>query len=308
MTADAALTGAASLAELSDHDLDLLLLIRRFEERLLELFAEGAVAGTTHTCLGQEYIPVAMAPLLRDDTVFSNHRGHGHYLAHVGDLHALLAEILGRVGAVCKGVGGSQHLRAERFISTGVQGENIAAAAGVALHLRHAELPGVAAVYLGDGSWGEGVVYETLNIARLWGLPLLVIVEHNGIAQSTPTDRHMAGTVADRAAAFGIGCDQITDTDVIAIRRRLEAVVQRVRADRMPHVVVFHTVRLGPHSKGDDTRPPAERADLAAADWLSYYTTHIPRRVRDADARARALVDAAVADVRARQPSSWSPT
>ncbi|MBO0881380.1 MAG: hypothetical protein J2P17_13735, partial [Mycobacterium sp.] len=145
-------------------------------------------------------------------------------------------------------------------------------------------------------------------IAGLWGLPLLVIVEHNRIAQSTPSDRHMAGTVADRATAFGIGCDQITNTDVVAIRRQLTPIVQRIRTQHVPHLVVFHTVRLGPHSKGDDTRPRTERADLAAADWLGYYTTVIPDRVRDADARARASVDAAVAEVRARQPSSWSPT
>src|SRR5262245_23441284 len=105
-------------SRLSDDDLELALLIRRFEERLLSLFAAGELSGTTHTCLGQEYIPVALAPLLTEDFVFSHHRGHGHYLAHCADPEGLLAELMGREGGVCGGVGGSQHLRRERFLST----------------------------------------------------------------------------------------------------------------------------------------------------------------------------------------------
>src|SRR5262245_52932230 len=124
-------------SRLCDEDLDLAVLIRRFEEGLLRLFSSGALSGTTHTCLGQEYVPVALAPLLADDFVFSNHRGHGHYLAHCGDPEGLLAELMGREGAVCHGVGGSQHLRRERFLSTGVQGESLPAAVGVALHYKH---------------------------------------------------------------------------------------------------------------------------------------------------------------------------
>jgi pyruvate dehydrogenase E1 component alpha subunit len=246
-----------------------------------------------------------MAPLLQGDFVFSNHRGHGHYLAHGGDPESLLAEILGRDGAVCNGVGGSQHLRRDNFVSTGVQGESMAMAAGVALHFKHTRQPRVAAAYIGDGTWGEGAVYETLNIAQLWGLPLLVLVEHNGIAQSTPTAHEMAGTVGGRAAAFGIGCDEITGTDLIGIRRQLAPRVEQVRTEHKPHVVVFHTTRLGPHSKGDDTRPPSELAALRAADWLARYTQHMSREVQAADIRARARIDAVVNDVLARSPSKW---
>ena len=105
-------------------------------ENLLRLFAAGEIAGTTHACLGQEYVAVALAPLLRGDFIVSNHRGHGHYLAHRGDAEALLAELTGREGGVSCGVGGSQHLRDDGYLSTGIQGEGIAVAAGVALHLR----------------------------------------------------------------------------------------------------------------------------------------------------------------------------
>lgn len=109
---------------LADEDLDLLLMIRHFEESLLDLFGQGKLNGTTHTCLGQEYVPVVLRPLLAErDFVFSNHRGHGHYLARFDDPYGLLAEIMGREGAVCHGVGGSQHIYRDTYLSTGVQGK-----------------------------------------------------------------------------------------------------------------------------------------------------------------------------------------
>lgn len=290
----------------SQEDLRLMLLIRRFEERLLDLFAQGLISGTTHTCLGQEYIPVALAPLLRGDFVLSNHRGHGHFLAHCGDLDGLLAEVLGRAGGVCDGVGGSQHLRTENFLSTGVQGESVPVAAGIALHYRQAGLAKVAAVYTGDGTWGEGAVYEGLNIAALWGLPLLVLVEDNQIAQSTPTHLQLAGTLAGRAAAFGLRCTEISGHDVTAIRDQVKPVVDRVRAKCEPQVVVFRTSRLGPHSKGDDTRTADELSALRAADWLVSYTEHRPDRVAAADAWATARLDAALEEVLDRPQSSWA--
>ncbi|MGI5212805.1 thiamine pyrophosphate-dependent dehydrogenase E1 component subunit alpha [Plantactinospora sp. CA-290183] len=283
-----------------DRDLDRLLLIRRFEENLLRLFADGAVAGTTHTCLGQEYIPVALAPLAPDAFVFSNHRGHGHYLAHCDDPEGLLAELVGRAGGVSGGYGGSQHLRRDSFVSTGIQGESLPAAAGVALHFKHTNQRRIVLVYIGDGTWGEGAVYEALNLIQLWRLPVLLVVEHNGIAQSTPTDRQMAGTVPARAAAFGIGCTEITTTDPAAIRAELAPHVDRVRDDQVPHVVVFHTVRLGPHSKGDDSRDPEELAALAERDWLRHYARDHPESFADTDARVRERIRRLTEDVLAR--------
>lgn len=185
---------------ISDADLGLLLLIRHLELALLRLFAAGQVGGTVHTCLGQEHVPVALAALVAGGMVFSNHRGHGHYLAHTGDPQGLLAEILGREGAPCHGVGGSQHLRSGGFRSTGVQGQNLPVAVGAALHAARNSADGLATVYIGDGTFGEGAVYEALNLAALWQVPLLVVAENNGIAQSTPVERAMAGTIAGRLA------------------------------------------------------------------------------------------------------------
>ncbi|GAB3856084.1 thiamine pyrophosphate-dependent enzyme [Dactylosporangium cerinum] len=113
----------ADTAERTATDLAAMLLIRHFETALLDLFARGELSGTTHTCLGQEHVPVAVSGLLEpDDHVLSNHRGHGHYLARFDDPEGLLAEIMGRAGAVCHGVGGSQHIHRPGYLSTGVQG------------------------------------------------------------------------------------------------------------------------------------------------------------------------------------------
>ncbi|QRX97506.1 thiamine pyrophosphate-dependent dehydrogenase E1 component subunit alpha [Streptomyces noursei] len=282
-------------------------MIRRFEEELLRLFGAGLLNGTTHTCLGQEYVPVALRTLIGlEDFVFSNHRGHGHYLARYQDLRGLLAEIMGREGAVCNGVGGSQHILRDRYLSTGVQGQSLPVAVGVALRLKHAEPGRLVCAHIGDGTWGEGSVYEALNMAALWRLPLLVVVEHNGIAQSTPTTAQMAGTIADRVKAFGIDHHRTESTDIGEIRAELDPMIQRSREASLPLVVEFATHRVGPHSKGDDTRPPdvIERAE--AHDWHRSYATAFPERFAHADERARSLVEEVVAEVQDLPPAVWT--
>ncbi|USX55458.1 thiamine pyrophosphate-dependent dehydrogenase E1 component subunit alpha [Lentzea sp. HUAS12] len=299
-------TGAEPLSRLSAEDLDTLLMIRHFELALLELFSQGLLHGTTHTCLGQEYIPVALYPLLDEgDYVFSNHRGHGHYLARFQDPHGLLAEIMGREGAVCHGVGGSQHIYRDRYLSTGVQGESLPVAAGVALHLRRSEPGRIAVVHVGDGTWGEGAVYEALNMAQLWRLPLLVVVENNKIAQSTPTERQMAGTIQARAAAFGIRHHHVLSQDVARVRRELSGLVDEVRAQNQPLVVEFATNRVGPHSKGDDSRPAEVVRHAAAHDWYRRYEERYPEQFAEADRSRRLAIAEVVREVQARPVSRW---
>jgi pyruvate dehydrogenase E1 component alpha subunit len=285
-----------------------MLLIRHFELALLDLFGRGEIGGTTHTCLGQEHVPVALAPLLGDrDYVFSNHRGHGHYIARFDDPAGLLAEIMGREGAVCNGVGGSQHVLRDRYLSTGVQGESLPVAAGAALHLKRNEPGALALAYIGDGTWGEGAVYEALNLAALWRLPLLVVVENNGIAQSTATIAQMAGTVRARAAAFGITHLRVEGISLPAIRAAAGALVEKVR-DGAPAVLEFVTHRLGPHSKGDDTRTDAELLSVRAADWYAPYRELLGERFEEADAIAATRVAGLVDEVTARPPTVWSRT
>lgn len=296
----------AALTKFTDEDLELLLLIRNFELALLDLFDAGKLNGTTHTCLGQEYVPVALAPMLREDFVFSNHRGHGHYLARFEDPAGLLAEITGRAGAVCAGVGGSQHIYRDGYLSTGVQGQSLPVAVGVALHFKRTGQDRIAVVHIGDGTWGEGAVYEALNMAQLWSVPLLVVVEHNGIAQSTPTESQMAGTIADRAWSFGIDHHELHTADINVIRAELGPVVADVRRRKAPAVVQFHTVRLGPHSKGDDTRSEAEIADARAREWSTQYARWFGDQFAAVDALQRTRIADLVADVLARPPSTWS--
>jgi TPP-dependent pyruvate/acetoin dehydrogenase alpha subunit len=304
VTADPA---APATSDVAEDDLELMLLIRSFETKVLDLFAAGKIAGTTHTCLGQEYIPVALRTEIADgDYLFSNHRGHGHYLARFRDCHGLLAEILGRVGAVCDGVGGSQHILRARYLSTGVQGESVPVAVGAAMWLKRTEPGSIAVAHIGDGTWGEGAVYEGLNIAALWQVPLLVVVENNGIAQSTPTELQMAGSVAGRARAFNIDYQLVTGTDIESIRSLLAPLVSLVRTESRPLVVEFRAVRLGPHSKGDDTRSTAELAQLRRRDWATHYAAANPERFTQVAGRMAAYIDDVAEEVERRAPARWA--
>lgn len=268
-------------------------LIRAVEERLLSLFAEGKLFGTTHTCLGQEtcaYAVVGALDLTRD-LVFSNHRCHGHYLMYSDDVEGLIAEVMGRATGVCGGRGGSQHLCARGFFSNGVQGGIAPVAAGMALAEKTKGSGAVTVVFLGDGTLGEGAIYEAMNLASLWRLPVLFVLEHNGYAQSTPTATTIAGDIAARAAAFGIATDRRAARDPLALRAHVLDVVDRVRRDGRPFFQVLDTYRLGPHSKGDDNRSPEELGRARAEDPLALL------RVALADGRAAAIEAAAAARV-----------
>lgn len=297
-------TSRGGLTRLADEDLQLALFIRHFERKLLDLFEEGRINGTTHTCIGQEYIPVALRALLRlSDFVFSNHRGHGHYLARYQDARGLLAEIMGRDGAVCGGVGGSQHILRDRYLSTGVQGQSLPVATGVALALKRSATGSLACAYVGDGTWGEGSTYEALNMARLWRLPLVVVVENNGIAQSTPTETQMAGTIAGRCEAFDVWHHRIASADINLIRDEADPLIRRVRDSPMPLVIEFETQRVGPHSKGDDTRPPGTLERVRDRDWCARYAREFPDQFARWDAEARERVDAVAGEVAALPPA-----
>lgn len=298
--------GREFAAAYDDELLTRLLEIRHVELAILDAFSDGLVGGTAHTCLGQEHVPVALAPYLDGDIVFSNHRGHGHYLAMHRDVDGLLAEIFGRAGAVCGGVGGSQHiLRPGRYMSTGVQGESVPVAVGVALHERNVRSGRLAVAFVGDGTWGQGVVYEALNMAALWSVPLVLVVENNGIAQSTPTSAHLAGTIAGRAAAFGIEHLLVETDDVVRVREQVDEPLTRARRTPAPLVLEFVTRRLGPHSKGDDSRPADELAGLRADDWAARYAERHRAQFDRVNSVTRARVGQVVAEVRARPASSW---
>lgn len=236
-----------------------LLRIRTFEQTVLENFPRGIFYGTTHTYLGQEANAVGvLSQLSKDDIVFSNHRGHGHYLAYGGDARRLFAELMGRATGVCGGRGGSQHLQWRNFYSNGVQGGIVPVATGMALAEKLKATQAVTVVFLGDGTLGEGVVYEALNMAALWSVPVFYVVENNHIAQTTPTELAFAGirpgAIASRFESFGIHAVELDSSDVLEIAAAAAPLISRVRQECKPVALVLHTQRFGPHSKGDDTR------------------------------------------------------
>lgn len=238
-------------------ELRLALLIRRTEERLLQLFSEGKLFGTVHTCIGQEFSAVAVGRVLDShDIVFSNHRGHGHFLACGGEVAALIAEVSGKATGQCGGRGGSQHLHRGRYYSNGVQGGIVPVAAGLAMAEKLRGTNAIAVVFLGDGTLGEGAVYETMNIASKWDLPLLMVCENNGFAQSTDQQQTLAGDICGRASAFGIEHYSGNTTEWCSLFSTVEAAACKVRQTSRPCFLRVDTFRLMAHSKGDDTRDP----------------------------------------------------
>jgi acetoin:2,6-dichlorophenolindophenol oxidoreductase subunit alpha len=234
--------------------------IRRFEESLLDLFSQGKLVGTTHTYIGQEANGVGIIDHLEPerDVIFSNHRCHGHYLAFTDDAFGLLCEVMGKAPGVCGGKGGSQHLCKGNFYSNGVLGSIVPVGTGIALAEKRKGSGAVATVFLGDGTLGEGVTYESLNMASLWKLPVLFVVENNHYAQSTPVELELAGSIPARAQAFGIETDELATTDVEEIHEAAARAVARIRETGEPFFLVLDTYRFSPHSKGDDNRDPAE--------------------------------------------------
>jgi TPP-dependent pyruvate/acetoin dehydrogenase alpha subunit len=275
-------------------------LVRAFEERVFELFSAGDLFGTTHGYIGQEANAVALLTHLTDqDIVVSNHRCHGHYLVRTGDVEGLLAELMGRAGGVTGGRGGSQHVHRDNFFSSGILGSTAPVAAGMALAEKIKGSGAITVLLVGDGTFGEGVVYETLNMAALWGLPLLVVVENNRYAQTTPIALNFSGSFVERARAFGLTADEIESNDCNELDEKFAPVVQELRNGGGPHMQVLNTYRLNAHSKGDDFRPSAEIAAWRANDPLDIAGARLdPHRRQELDAIAAERVRVAETTVR----------
>ena len=268
-------------------------LIRLTEQLILDQFSRGLVSGTTHTCLGQELTAMSVVRALDDpeDVVLSNHRNHGHFLSYAGDFVGLVAEIMGREAGVCGGWGGSQHLAFRHFHSNGVQGGMMGIGAGLALARKLRESSGIVTAIVGDGTLGQGLLYEAINLASVWDAPLLVVVENNGIAQTTYSRHTLGGDIEARGAAFGLSTWRFEDDDP-DFCRNVDAVVSEVRARRRPGFLVIDTRRMGPHSKGDDLRDGEELQIIRARDPLLALGRRLTEGTREAiEARNRAFVE-----------------
>ena len=270
-------------------------LIRSFEERLLKLFSEGKLFGTVHTCIGQEFTGVAVASQLIDgDLIVSNHRCHGHYLARTGDANGLMAEVMGRKTGICGGRGGSQHICAHGVFSNGIQGGMTPVSAGMALAQKLNETGNIVVTFIGDGTLGEGTLYETLNIISKWRLPMMIVLENNLYAQSTSQTLTLAGDICARAEAFGIASFHGTTSSPKALQDLMAEAVHVVRGESRPAFFRIDTSRLMAHSKGDDDRPKDELARYWAQDPIARFTEQFPEEAAALKQRAEAQIDHAV--------------
>lgn len=289
----------------------IMLLIRRFEERLLAEFSTGKLVGTTHVYIGQEANAAGIFSVTdAQDVIFSNHRCHGHFLAYGAsspegsDPYHLAAELMGKVTGLVGGRGGSQHIHWRNFYSNGIQGGILPVATGMALAEKVKKSGQIALAFLGDGTLGEGVLYESLNIASLWNLPILFVVENNRYAQTTPVELAVSGTISGRFTAFGIPTLERDTSDVLEIQAAaLEALIS-VRRNGRPVGLILQTNRFSAHSKGDDTRSAAEIARIKEKDPLLIHGS----RLSDAErARAESEVAAIIEDAFARAEADPFP-
>lgn len=283
--------------------------IRRFEERLLELFSQGLLNGTVHTCIGQEFGAISVLRNFETgDWVTSNHRGHGHFLAVTGDFDGLMAEIMGRSAGVCGGIGGSQHLFANGFISNGIQGGMAPIAVGMSLALKIQSHSSVVFAFIGDGTLGEGALYEALNVSSLQQAPVVWIVENNGYAQSTNTSKTIAGTLRGRADAFGIRYFEGNIWDLEQLFDEAAQAVNFARVTRSPVLLNIQSYRLKAHSKGDDNRDSREVESYWKKDPLVKMQELSPNEFAESDKAALRTIDEAVNFAKNSSPCEYAPS
>lgn len=253
-----------------------MLVIRRFEETLAELFGKGQIGGTSHFCIGQEACAVGVVTVAArpTDWVVSNHRGHGHLLARGLDPVRVFAELLGRAAGYCGGRGGSQHMCSvpDHFLGTnGITAGGLPLAVGAAAALRYRETDEAVLVFFGDGAVSQGTFHESLNLAALRRLPILFACENNGYAMSMPMARTVAGgDIAARAAAYGMPGERVDGMDVCAVAESAHRLLDRARAGNGPALLEMTTYRFCGHSKNDALvyRTREEEADWRQHDCL----------------------------------------
>ncbi|HEU4422731.1 MAG TPA: thiamine pyrophosphate-dependent dehydrogenase E1 component subunit alpha [Pilimelia sp.] len=226
-------------------------LIRRFEERAIELVNSGEIVGGIHPYIGQEAIAAGVCGALRpDDMITSTHRGHGHVLAKGADPARMLAELAGRVTGLNRGRGGSMH--AADFSlgilgANGIVGAGGPIAAGAAWADRRAGGDKVAVSFFGDGAVSQGVLLESFNLAALWRLPVLFVCENNGYATTLTVEDSVAGSITGRAEAFGIPASTVDGMDPEAVQAASATAVERARAGGGPSFVECLTYRFDAH-------------------------------------------------------------
>ncbi|CAK0779851.1 Pyruvate dehydrogenase E1 component subunit alpha [Azospirillaceae bacterium] len=235
-----------------------MLLIRRFEEKAGQLYGMGLIGGFCHLYIGQEAVVVGMQAALKPcDSVITSYRDHGHMLVCGMDARGVMAELTGRRGGYSRGKGGSMHMfsREKRFFGGhGIVGAQVPLGTGLAFGHKYTGDGGVSAVYFGDGAINQGQVYESFNMAALWKLPCIYVVENNKYAMGTAQARAAAGELYLRGSAYGIPGVQVNGMDVQAVRAAAEEWVPYARSGKGPVILEMQTYRYRGHSMSDPAK------------------------------------------------------
>ena len=233
-----------------------MVIIRRFEETIFEVYRKGWMPGLAHLAEGQEATPVGICAALRpQDTITSTHRGHGHIIAKGGRVGPMMAEVMGKVTGYCRGKGGEMHIA---DVSLGVLGANgivgggLGIATGSAFSAKYRGEDRVSVAFFGDGAINQGIWYETANIAALWNLPLIYVCENNQYTEFTHYEKLFSGEgLSARARVMGMEGVEVDGNDVLAVYQASRAAVERAVAGEGPTTIVCHTFRFSGHHVGE---------------------------------------------------------
>ena len=235
-----------------------MLQIRFFEDQVNDLYKTARMPGLAHLYSGEEAVAVGVCAALRqDDYITSTHRGHGHCLAKGARIDRMFAELLGKEPGYCKGKGGSMHIADQDTGNLGanaIVGGSAGIATGAAFSSKWRKTDQVTVCFFGDGALGQGVLYEVMNMAALWKLPVIYVCENNLYNEYTPNSETTAGTMAGRAAAFGLPTEEVDGQDVRAVYAAAERMVERARTGGGPSFLLANTYRYFGHHVGDIAR------------------------------------------------------
>ena len=245
--------------------------IRAFEEQVNELYKGAKMPGLAHLYVGEEAVAVGVCEALkRDDFITSTHRGHGHCLAKGASVNRMFAELLGKEAGYCRGKGGSMHIADPETGNLGanaIVGGSAGLATGAALSAKMRKSGQVAVCFFGDGAHGQGLLYEAMNMASLWKLPVIYVCENNLYGEYTPCAETVAGEILGRAKAFGIHGESVDGQDVQAVNTTMRRLVERARRGEGPAFVECKTYRYYGHHVGDVNREYRTRDE--ERDWMT---------------------------------------
>ena len=244
--------------------------IRTFEDTANQLYLSAKMPGLTHMYSGEEAVAVGICEALTDeDRITSTHRGHGHCVAKGADFKQMFCELLGKAEGYCRGKGGSMHIADQSHGNLGanaIVGGSMGIATGSALRAKLAGSDDVTVCFFGDGATAQGLLYEVMNMAALWKLPVIYACENNGYSEYTKTEEIAAGSITARAEAFGIEAHQVDGQDVLAVNELTRKLVERARKGEGPFFVELMTYRYHGHHVGDINRE-YYRSKAEEKDW-----------------------------------------